>query len=74
MTIVSSLGDMNLCTGQKDGRSDALSEVMLHSEQGLGFICLTAAVLNTAWVEYKENGDSGNALHASCLLVGHWLS
>lgn len=37
MTLVSSSEGPNLCTEQKDGRSDALSEVMLHSEQGLGF-------------------------------------
>lgn len=25
-------------------------------------------------VAYKDKSDSGNALHAFCLLVGHWLA
>lgn len=42
---------------------------------GLGFIRLTAAVLTRhVRVVYKDRSDSGNALHAYCLLSGHWLS
>lgn len=52
-----------------------ISEVALLLDQGRGFLCLTAAVFITACKGcVQRSSDSGNALHAYCLPVGHWLS
>lgn len=49
-------------------------EAALHSEKDLGFICSQLQFLTQrVSVVYKDKSDSGNALHAYCLLVGHWL-
>lgn len=59
----------------KDCLNAFISEVALLLDQGRGFLCLTAAVFITACKGcVQRSSDSGNALHAYCLPVGHWLS